>query len=79
MRIEAGRAIRRRIESYASQRLNGGSDADPNGFLEAKILDSHRVIEKNRRGPEVSAVGVGEETAKSDSGQADWVPEMVEE
>ena len=26
----------------------GGSDEEPNGFLEAEILDSHRVIERMR-------------------------------
>ncbi len=61
----------------------GGSDEDQNGFLEAEILDSHRVMETDGGRPEVSAVGVEEETAtesaKADSGKADRVPEMVEE
>ncbi len=26
----------------------GGSDEEPNGFVEAEILDSHRVIERMR-------------------------------
>ncbi len=37
-----------RFGDGSSRTPQGGSDEEPNGFLEAEILDSHRVIERMR-------------------------------